>query len=76
MFEIASDLPRERHAYAAALEVAIRGLLEDGGYGAFSFHFDAIGGDGRFRQLPLLAASDLMAEDTATPRRATRTPLR
>ena len=28
----------------------------------FSFHFDSIGGDGRFQQLPLLAASDLMAD--------------
>ena len=57
-----SDLPRERHAYAARFEVAIRGLLEDKGYAGFSFHFDSIGGDGRFKQLPLLAASDLMAD--------------
>ncbi len=62
MFEVASDLPRERHAYAARFEVAIRGMLEDNGYAGFSFHFDSIGGDGRFRQLPLLAASDLMAD--------------
>jgi L-arabinose isomerase len=61
-FEVASDLPRERHAYAARLELAIRDLLSGEGYGAFSFHFDSIGGDGRFEQLPLLAASDLMAD--------------
>ena len=61
-FEVASDLPRERHAYAARFEVALRGMLEDNGYAGFSFHFDSIGGDGRFKQLPLLAASDLMAE--------------
>jgi L-arabinose isomerase len=61
-FEVASDLPRERHAYAARFEVALRGLLEDNGYAGFSFHFDSIGGDGRFQQLPLLAASDLMAD--------------
>jgi L-arabinose isomerase len=61
-FEVASDLPRERHAYAARFEVALRGLLEDKGYAGFSFHFDSIGGDGRFEQLPLLAASDLMAD--------------
>jgi L-arabinose isomerase len=61
-FEIAGDLPRERHAYAARFEVALRGLLEDNGYAGFSFHFDSIGGDGRFEQLPLLAASDLMAD--------------
>jgi L-arabinose isomerase len=62
VFEVASDLPRPRHAYAARIELAIRGLLEDKGYAGFSFHFDSIGGDGRFEQLPLLAASDLMAD--------------
>jgi L-arabinose isomerase len=62
VFEIAGDLPAERHAYAARMEVAIRGLLEEKEYAGFSFHFDAIGGDGRFKQLPLLAASDLMAD--------------
>ncbi len=62
LFEVASDLPRERQAYAARIEVAIRGLLEDKDYAGFSFHFDSIGGDGRFEQLPLLAASDLMAD--------------
>ncbi len=62
LFEVASDLPRERHAYAARLELAIRGLLEEKDYAGFSFHFDSIGGDGRFEQLPLLAASDLMAD--------------
>ena len=53
---------REQHAYAARLEVAIREMLREGGYAGFSFHFDSIGGDGRFEQLPLLAASDLMAD--------------
>ena len=61
-FEIAGNLPRHRHAYAARFEVALRSLLEDGDYAGFSFHFDSIGGDGRFQQLPLLAASDLMAD--------------
>jgi L-arabinose isomerase len=61
-FEVSGDLPRARHAYAARLELAIRELLEEKDYQAFSFHFDSIGGDGRFEQLPLLAASDLMAD--------------
>jgi L-arabinose isomerase len=64
-FAVAPDLPRERHAYAARLELAIRGMLEDRGCRGFSFHFDSIGGDGRFQQLPLLAASDLMADGYA-----------
>jgi len=62
LFEVASDLPRQRHEYAARLECAIRSVLSDGGYAGFSFHFDSFGGDGRFEQLPLLAASDLMAD--------------
>jgi L-arabinose isomerase len=61
-FDVSPELPRERHAYAARLEIAIRQMLEQGGYAGWSFHFDAIGGDGRFAQLPLLAASDLMAD--------------
>ena len=61
-FAVAPDLPRERHLYASRLELALRALLEDKAYQGFSFHFDAFGGDGRFEQLPLLAASDLMAD--------------
>jgi L-arabinose isomerase len=64
-FDVADDLPRERHEYAARFELALRALLEEGGYAGFSFHFDSIGGDGRFKQLPLLAASDLMADGYA-----------
>ncbi|MGH2859304.1 MAG: L-fucose/L-arabinose isomerase family protein [Solirubrobacteraceae bacterium] len=60
-FEVAAELPVQRHRYAAAIELAIGQLLDDGDYRGFSFHFDSIGGDGRFQQLPLLAASDLMA---------------
>lgn len=61
-FTVAADLPIERHRYAARMTIAIRELLQEGGYGGFSFHFDSLGADGRVRQLPLLAASDLMAE--------------
>jgi L-arabinose isomerase len=61
-FQIDPGLPPERHAYAARLEIAIREMLEQGDYAGWSFHFDAIGGDGRFAQLPLLAASNLMAD--------------
>jgi L-arabinose isomerase len=61
-FEVAEDLPHERHAYAARIELAIREMLQEGGYAGFTFHFDSLGGDGRFRQLPLLGASNLMAD--------------
>src|SRR5579859_7512094 len=65
LFEISPELPRDRHAYAARMELAIRAMLEEHGYAGFSFHFDSIGGDGRFEQLPLLAASDRMADGYA-----------
>jgi L-arabinose isomerase len=61
-FEIDPKLSAEQLAYAARLEVALKDMLEDGSYAGFSFHFDSIGGDGRFQQLPLLAASNLMAD--------------
>ena len=62
LFEIDPALPHATHAYAARFEVALRDLLEEKGYRAFSAHFDSVGGDGRFEQLPLLAASNLMAD--------------
>ena len=61
-FAVDGELPRERHAYAARLELALRALLEEKGYDGFSFHFASFGADGRLEQLPLLAASDLMAD--------------
>jgi L-arabinose isomerase len=61
-FELDPRLARAQHAYAARLELAIGEMLREGDYAGFSFHFDSIGGDGRFEQLPLLAASDLMAD--------------
>jgi L-arabinose isomerase len=61
-FELDPKLPAERHRYAARFEIALRAMLQEGDYAGFSFHFDSIGGDGRFRQLPLLAASNLMAD--------------
>jgi L-arabinose isomerase len=61
-FEIDPKLTTARHDYGARLEIALRGMLKEGGYAGFSFHFDSISGDGRFEQLPLLAASNLMAD--------------
>jgi L-arabinose isomerase len=61
LFAVDPALPRERHAYAVRMELGLHALLAERGYQGFSFHFDSLGGDGRFRQLPLLAASNLMA---------------
>lgn len=61
-FDVDEDLSEEAHRYAARFQVAIEDLLEDEGYEGFSMYFDAVGDDGRFEQLHMLAASNLMAK--------------
>jgi L-arabinose isomerase len=61
-FEVSGALPRPSHDYAARMELALRAMLETGDYNGFAVHFEPVGKDGRFEQLPLLAASDLMAD--------------
>jgi L-arabinose isomerase len=61
-FEIDPALSAAERQDHARMQVAIREMLERGGYGAYSAHFDAIGEDGRFARLPLAAASTLMAQ--------------
>jgi L-arabinose isomerase len=60
-FEIDPRLSAEERDDHARMQLALQRLLDDGGYGAYSTHFDAIGDDGRFARLPLAAASSLMA---------------
>src|ERR671912_1337781 len=62
LFEVDEGLGEEERQDAARMQVAIKRVLDEGGYGAYSTHFDAIGEDGRFRRLPLAAASSLMAK--------------
>jgi len=61
-FDIDPRLGRDEREDHARMQVGIEAILRDGGYGAYSTHFDAIGEDGRFARLPLAAASTLMAE--------------
>ncbi len=61
-FEIDPALSEEERADHARMQVAIKHILDAGGYGAYTAHFDAIGEDGRFDRLPLAAASTLMAQ--------------
>src|SRR3954453_20260835 len=49
-----SDEEREDHA---RMQLGLEQVLNEGGYGAYSTHFDAIADDGRFARLPLAAAS-------------------
>jgi len=60
-FEIDPRLSAAERADHARMQVAIQRILDAGGYGAYTAHFDAIGEDGRFARLPLAAASTLMA---------------
>jgi len=61
-FKIDDDMPAGAHEYAVRMQLGFKKLLVDGNYQAFSAHFDVFKGDGRFRQIPMLAASNLMAE--------------
>ena len=60
-FEIDPRLGAEEREDHARLQLGLERLLREGGYGAYSTHFDAIAHDGRFTRLPLAAASSLMA---------------
>ena len=62
VFDIDPNLPPQRHAEAVRMYLGIRRWLEEGGYDGYTAHFEEFGADGRFTQLPLLAASSLMAD--------------
>ncbi|MEX2601298.1 MAG: L-fucose/L-arabinose isomerase family protein, partial [Balneolaceae bacterium] len=61
-FEIDPDLEEENFRYAVRMYLAFKKFLENRDYAGFSAHFDTFRGDGRFRQIHMLAASNLMAE--------------
>src|SRR4051812_12693841 len=61
-FEIDPALSADERADHVRMQIGLENILRAGGYGAYSTHFDAIGEDGRFRRLPLAAASSLMAK--------------
>src|SRR3954462_11434697 len=61
-FEVDPALSAEEREDHARMQLGVERLLVDGGYGAYSTHFDAIADDGRFARLPLAAASSLMAK--------------
>jgi L-arabinose isomerase len=61
-FDIDPRLSAEEREDHARMQVAIKTILDDRGFGAYTAHFDVIGDDGRFSRLPLAAASSLMAQ--------------
>ncbi len=62
IFDVDLKLTYERHAEATRMYLGFRKFLEERGYEAFTAQFDIFSEDGRFKQLPLMAASHLMAE--------------
>jgi len=61
-FDVDPKLSYESHAIAVREYLGFKRYLEEKGYDAFTAHFDQFADDGRWRQLPLYAASNLMAE--------------
>jgi L-arabinose isomerase len=61
-FAIDEDLPYENHEHAVRIMLAFEKVLIHGGFAGYSANFDVFKGDGRFRQIGLLAASNLLAK--------------
>lgn len=62
IFDVDPKMPPQRHAEAVRMYLGIKRYLEANGYAGYTIHFDEFGADGRYTQLPLLAASSLMAD--------------
>ena len=62
IFDIDPTMPDDVHATAARYYLGIKHYLVQNGYSGYTIHFDECGADGRFTQLPFLAASHLMSE--------------
>lgn len=61
-FQCASNLSSESHRYALRMQLGFEKFLNERGYDGFSVNFDTFREDGRFRQIQMLAASNLMAK--------------
>ena len=61
-FTVDPKLTAASHGEAVRTYLGFKRYLEEKGFGAFTAHFDIFGDDGRFKQLPLYAASQLMAD--------------
>ncbi len=64
-FEVAEDLPEKNHRYAAKLQLAFEKFLQKKNYDGFTANFMVYEEDGRFEQLPILAACNMMAKGYA-----------
>lgn len=62
IFDVDVSLTTPQLQIAARMYLGIKAWLEAEGYQGFTIQFSEFGADGRFSQLPLLAASHLMAD--------------
>ncbi|MBQ5865994.1 MAG: L-fucose/L-arabinose isomerase family protein [Oscillospiraceae bacterium] len=62
IFDIDPKLSYESHYEAIKMYFGFKKYMDANGLDAFTAHFDIFAEDGRFKQLPLLAASHLMAD--------------
>lgn len=62
LFDVDDDMPDETLRYAVRMYLGFKDFLEKNNYDGFSAHFDSFKGDGRFSQINMLAASNLMSE--------------
>ena len=62
IFDIDPTMRPGQHEEAVRMYLGIRRYLEDMAYDGYTLHFEECGADGRFTQLPLLAASSLLAD--------------
>lgn len=61
-FQVDGDMPGETLRYAVRMYLGFKIFLDMNNYDGFSAHFDVFKGDGRFKQINMLAASNLMSE--------------
>ncbi len=61
-FQVDPKLPLERHKYAARMQLAFERFLVENQFNGFSANFGVFAEDGRFKQINMLAASNLMAK--------------
>jgi len=61
-YDVATDITDADLAGTARVELALRGMIADGGLSAITYQFMAFGDDDRTPTVPFVAASRLMAE--------------
>jgi L-arabinose isomerase len=64
-FTLDKNLPEKSHRYAAQLQIAFEKFCDQNGYCGFCQQFSIYKGDGRIKQLPILAACNMMAKGYA-----------